>query len=272
MTLQAVQPPPPAESDGGVEAILQRDRSIVAVGLGAVTVLAWAYMFYDAWRMSQDPACCSALASANMDHWPIGELGMMFTMWSVMMVAMMVPSAAPMVLLFAGLNRRRRQQDRPYVSAGLFLLGYLLIWTGFSAVVTPLQWMLHAAALLSPTMVSSSAYFGAAILIAAGVFQFTPLKNACLQHCRTPLQYFMMHWREGRLGALKMGLHHGIGCTGCCWLLMALLFVAGVMNLLWVATITIFVLLEKVAPAPRLISRIGGAALIAWGVVLAVRG
>ncbi len=200
--------------------------------------------------------------------WPIADLFMLLVMWTVMMVAMMVPSAAPMVLVFAALNRKRRAEDRPYVPTGLFLLGYLAVWTGFSAMVTIAQWGLHRAALLSPGMVSTSPIFGGVLLIAAGIFQFTSWKHACLKHCRTPLHFLMTGWREGYVGAWKMGLEHGLQCTVCCWLLMALLFVAGVMNLLWVATISIFVLIEKIAPSARWVTRIGGVLSVGWGVWL----
>jgi predicted metal-binding membrane protein len=196
---------------------------------------------------------------------------MMFVMWTVMMVAMMVPSVGPMVLVFAALNRKRRAEDRPYVPTGLFLLGYLAVWTGFSAIITLAQWGLHRAALLSPQMVSTSPIFGGGLLIFAGIFQFTSFKCACLKHCRTPLQFLMTSWRDGWGGAWKMGLEHGLQCTGCCWMLMLLLFVAGVMNLLWVATITLFVLVEKVVPRSRWFTRAGGVASIAWGVGLIIR-
>jgi len=145
-------------------------------------------------------------------------------------------------------------------------MGYLLAWTIFSAMATALQWGLHAKALLSTKMVSTSPILGGSILIAAGIFQLTPLKHACLAHCRTPLTFIMAEWREGIGGALWMGLRHGIFCLGCCWVLMLLLFVTGVMNLLWVAILTAFVMVEKIAPAPRWISRAAGVVLIAWGV------
>lgn len=253
------------ETDSTLQSILQRDRAIIVTALVVITILSWGYLFWDAWRMSQLGACCEALLNPSLTHWPIGDLLLMFAMWSIMMVAMMVPSAAPMVLTFAFLNRQRKAQQQPYVPAGMFLLGYLLIWTGFSAIVTVLQWILHGLAMLSPMMVSTSPIFGGLILIGAGIFQFTPWKQACLMHCRTPLGFLMTSWREGHAGALKMGLHHGLSCTGCCWLLMVLLFVAGVMNLLWVATITMFVLLEKVVPRTKWLSRCGGLILILWG-------
>jgi predicted metal-binding membrane protein len=175
----------------------------------------------------------------------------------------MAPSAAPMLLAFAAVNRRRRERQAPYVPTAVFLLGYVIVWTGFSVVATAVQFLLQAAALLSPALVSTSPVFGAGLLITAGVFQWTPLKNRCLTQCHSPLHFIMVAWREGSRGAFAMGLRHGIYCLGCCWAVMALLFVAGVMNLLWVATLSVFVLLEKLAP--RYISRGGGALMILAG-------
>jgi predicted metal-binding membrane protein len=251
-------------SDGAIETILKRDRIVIIVALVVLSLVSWGYLFYDEWRMRTTGSCCK-LAEVDLRHWLSLDLLLLFVMWSIMMVAMMAPTAAPMVLTFASVNRRRRQSQKPYVSTGFFLLGYLLAWTLFSAVATAAQWALHGAALLSPTMVSTSAALGAGILIAAGIFQLTPLKNMCLSHCRDPLSFIMTEWREGGRGAILMGLRHGGFCLGCCWILMLLLFVTGVMNLLWVGIITVFVLLEKIAPAPRWISRISGLAMIAWG-------
>src|SRR2546425_4256850 len=197
--------------------------------------------------------------------WSVGILLPLFLMWAEMMVAMMIPSAAPMILTFAMVNRKRREQKQPFVPTGIFLLGYLAVWTFFSALAAVAQWILHARALLSPMMVSTSALLGGVLLIVAGVFQWTPLKNACLTHCRSPLSFLMTDWREGRRGAFVMGLKHGAYCTGCCWFLMALLFVAGVMNIGWVAAISILVLLEKVAPKEFYLGRIVGLALAMWG-------
>jgi predicted metal-binding membrane protein len=189
-------------------------------------------------------------------------------MWAMMMVAMMIPSAAPMILMFATLNRRRRAQQGPLVSTTVFVLGYLLVWGGFSVGATLAQWGLHAAALLSPMLVSTSPLLGGILLMAAGIFQWTPLKSICLRQCRSPLGFMMTEWREGAWGALLMGLRHGRYCVGCCWILMALLFVAGVMNLLWVAVIAAFVLVEKVLPRGELMGRVVGGILILTGLVL----
>ena len=245
-----------------VAAALRQDRLLVLAGLVGLTVLAWAYLVYLAWGMEQMDG---QMAIPQMPSRGVLDFVLMFAMWAVMMVAMMVPSAAPMILLFATVNRRRQAQDRPYVPTGVFLLGYLLVWTGFSAVATLAQWGLHTAALLSAMMVSTSPVLGGILLLAAGVFQWTPLKYACLRHCRSPMGFILHEWREGSAGALLMGLKHGSFCVGCCWSLMALLFVAGVMNLLWVAAISGFVLLEKVAPAGPWVGRVAGVLLMGWG-------
>ena len=148
---------------------------------------------------------------------------------------------------------------------GVFLLGYLVVWAGFSALAAVSQWILHAKALLSPLMVSMSPILGGALLMIAGVFQWTPLKNACLAHCRSPLSFLMTDWREGKRGAFAMGLKHGAYCTGCCWFLMALLFVAGVMNIWWIAIIAVFVVIEKVVPHGVLVAKAVGVLLAVWG-------
>ena len=248
-----------------LEGVLKRDRMIVLSGLLTVSALAWAYMVYLAWDMEHMEM---EMAMPQMQTWAFLDLVLMFAMWAVMMVAMMVPSATPLVLLFANVNRKRRERRDPVVPTAVFLLGYLLVWTGFSALATIVQWGLHSAALLSPMMVSTSSVLGGVLLLAAGIFQWTPLKNACLAHCRSPLGFISTEWREGTGGALIMGLKHGSYCVGCCWILMALLFVAGVMNLLWVATITIFVLAEKVLPWGNQVGRIAGGILILAGIVL----
>jgi predicted metal-binding membrane protein len=258
--------------DRPLEAILKKDRLVILAALAGISVLAWSYMLYLAWAMRSMDMGSMDMAMPQMQAWGATELLLTFIMWAVMMVAMMVPSAAPMILLFATINRKRRHQERPFVATGIFLAGYLVIWTLFSALATLAQWGLHAAALLSPMMVSTSPLLGGALLIAAGIFQWTPLKHACLTHCRAPFDFLMSDWREGRGGAFGMGLHHGIYCLGCCWFLMALLFVAGVMNLLWVAAITLFVLVEKVVPAGATIGRATGALLVAAGIALLAQG
>ena len=254
-------------SDSPLEALLKRDRAIVLASLAAVTVLCWLSLIRMAQTMADMPMDMGdAVAMTQTTHWTAQDFVMMFVMWVVMMIGMMTPTAAPMVLVFARFSRSQKAQGRPNVPTGAFLAGYLSAWTGFSLVATVLQWALDQAALLSPMMVSNSPLLGGVILLAGGVFQLTPLKNACLTHCRSPLDFFMGHWRPGAVGAFRMGLAHGAFCLGCCWLLMGLLFFGGVMNLLWIGTITIFVLLEKVAPHGLAIARVSGFALIAAGI------
>ena len=148
----------------------------------------------------------------------------------------------------------------------VFAIGYLLVWTSFSAVATLLQWGLEQLAVLSPMMASTSSLLGAGLLLAAGIYQLTPFKNACLRHCRSPVHSLMQHWRRGTSGAFMMGFHHGVYCIGCCWLLMTLLFVFGVMNLVWIAVLSVFVLLEKVVPRGELVARVAGVGFIVAGV------
>lgn len=247
-----------------IEAVLRRDRLVVIAGLAAIAALAWAYTVNLAWGMgTMDASGGMAMSIANTRAWSIGDFSAQFAMWIIMMTAMMVPSAAPMVLLFSTVNRRRREQDRPYVPTFVFLLGYLVLWTAFAIAATLAQWGLHQAALLSSIMgESSSAILGGCLLLAAGVFQWTPLKYACLSHCRSPLGFLMTEWRDGSRGALTMGLKHGSYCVGCCWVLMGLLFVTGVMNLAWVAIIAGFVLLEKLAPKGQWVGWAAGLALV----------
>jgi predicted metal-binding membrane protein len=251
------------------ETLLKRDRLIVLAALFGIGALAWVYMVREARAMANTGVCCCAgmkMSGPDMDAWSPIQIVPLFLMWTEMMVAMMIPSAAPMILVFASVNRKRRADERPFVPTGIFLLGYLAVWTGFSALAAVTQWALHSRALLSPMMVSTSPILGGTLLCAAGVFQWTPLKNACLTHCRSPLGFLMADWREGKFGAFVMGLKHGAHCTGCCWFLMALLFVAGVMNMWWVAIISILVLLEKVAPRGLWLGRIAGVFLVGWGV------
>lgn len=257
-----------------LETMLRRDRTVVVAGLAAVTLVAWAYLISVAWSMDAEEmgamSMVPEMAMPQVQGRGAVELLLLFVMWAVMMVAMMVPSVAPLVLLFARANRQNGS-NRVVGSAGILLLGYLLVWVGFSVLATLAQWELHSTALLWPMMVSTSSVLGGLLLMAAGVFQFTPMKRACLVRCRSLLSFLMSHWREGQWRTFIMGLKHGAYCVGCCWMLMALLFVAGVMNLLWVAAIAVFVLVEKVAPRGDLIGRIAGGTLTVAGIALIVR-
>ena len=238
-----------------------RERLLVAALAIPIIFVAWLYLWIDARRMGVGECLCMP----DMQPWSALNLAALFGMWSVMMAGMMTPSVAPTLVVFAKVNASRREQGRSFVSTGFFLLGYLAAWTGFSAIAAALQWALHARALLSPAMVSTSPVLGGAIVIASGIFQWTPLKRACLVHCRTPLQFLLTEWREGASGAFVMGFRHGAYCVGCCWVLMALLFVCGVMNLLWIAILSVLVLAEKLAPASWRLSRWIGFALVIWG-------
>ena len=216
-------------------------------------------------RMAGPSSAGAAMVMPSMTHWHAAELAALVAMWATMMVAMMLPSAAPVILLFAGTMRRRSARREPAVPTAVFLLGYLLVWTGFSVLAGSAEWALHGAALVSPATMRAVPPLAGVLLVAAGVFQWTPLKRACLAHCRSPLHFLSTGWREGASGALAMGMRHGLYCVGCCWLVMGLLFVAGVMNLAWVAVLAAFVLVEKVAPAGDAVGRAAGVLLVGWG-------
>lgn len=235
----------PARPAGAAVAFL-RDRLWVVAGLAVVTLLAWAYLLVDAARMHAMTSG-DAVAMMAMQPTTATDLLLLFLMWSVMMAAMMVPTVIPAVLIYVAIVRRMAPHQSITASTTGFVTGYLLVWAGFSLIATGLQWTFGRLALLSPEMVASSPFFGGALLIAAGAYQFSPLKKSCLKHCQAPIVYLAQHWRSGVQGALAMGVRHGAYCVGCCWAIMGLLFVGGIMNLLWVAAIAIFVLLEKLA-------------------------
>jgi predicted metal-binding membrane protein len=289
-----------------LESVLRRDRLVVIAALGAVIVAAWAYILTGAGTgmsafemtamtgapgglMATDdapvmtsgdtsemamggdaPGAMSEMAMAAMARatWTPGYAVLMVFMWWIMMMAMMLPSAAPMILLFAMINRKQRAKGAPYVPTGIFAAGYVLVWGAFSVVAVAAQWGLEQSGLLSSMMASTSVMLGAGLLVVAGIYQLTPLKHACLRHCRSPMFFISHHWRPGDLGALRMGIEHGAFCTGCCWFLMALLFYGGVMNLYWIVGLALFVLLEKTIPAGHWLGRLTGVALIAWGAAL----
>ncbi len=251
-----------------LERLLKRDRQIVVTGLAAVSLASWLYILAGA-GMEMDMTGGGAMM-VMAPAWTPAYFVLMLAMWWVMMVAMMLPSAAPMVLLFATVNRKSRQQGRTYVPTGVFAAGYLVAWGGFSVIAVIAQWELEQLTLLSPMMQTTSGYLGAALLVGAGVYQLTPLKQACLRHCRSPFDFIAHHWRKGTGGAFRMGLEHGLFCLGCCWVLMALLFYGGVMNLWWIAGLAFYILLEKLIPAGQRLGRYTGVLLIVWGVWILV--
>jgi predicted metal-binding membrane protein len=246
-----------------VAALVKRDRALVWGGVAGLTLVAWLYLYWHARMMAMADAM--AALEPRVAPWTAADFLLTASMWAVMMVGMMLPAAAPMILLFAAVGRRRREAGGVAVPTAVFGLGYLAVWSGFSVGATLVQWGLHRAALLSPALETTSAWLGGLLLVGAGLYQVTPLKDVCLAHCRSPFAFVMTSWRDGHAGALQMGLRHGAYCLGCCWALMGLLFVAGVMNLLWVAAITAFVLLEKAAPGGRLIGRAAGLVLVLAG-------
>jgi len=253
----------------GLERVLERDSHIVIGGLIFVCLASWLYILTGAGMDMREMASTTRDTMMTMSlAWTPAYFALMLAMWWVMMVAMMVPSAAPMILIFARVQRKKLPHEHPGLRVGLLTFGYLLLWLAFSLGATLLQWGLGSFALLSPMLISSSKYLGVAIFLAAGIYQLTPLKQACLAHCRSPISFFSSHWRQGDWGALGMGLHHGAYCVGCCWFLMGLLFFGGVMNLLWIAAIAIFVLLEKILPAGQLFSRVSGIGMLCLSVFL----
>jgi predicted metal-binding membrane protein len=258
-----------------LESFLKRDRALIIAALVTATLISWAYMVHEARAMLHTGVCkCMGLAMAGPDTraWSAPQLLALFLMWAEMMIAMMLPSAAPMILTFASVNRSRREQQRAFVPVSAFVAGYLIAWSAFSVLATLLQWALHSASMLSPMMAMTNSRVAGALLIVAGVFQFTPWKTACLTRCANPLTLLLTSWREGTPGAIQMGLHHGLFCLGCCWALMLLLFVLGVMNVTWIAALTIYVLVEKLLGRNVWFGRVAGGALCAWGIVLFVRG
>jgi predicted metal-binding membrane protein len=249
-----------------LESALKRDRVVVLASLVFVAGLAWVYLGRLATGMDGMAAMGAALGEVK--PWGAGDVVLMTLMWIVMMTGMMIPSAAPMILTFATINRRKRETGSPYTPTAVFAAGYVIVWSGFAVAAALVQWGLQSAALLTPAMASASPFLGGAILIAAGAYQWTPLKQACLKNCRSPLDFVLQRWREGGRGALSMGLEHGAYCVGCCWVLMGLLFVGGVMNLLVVAAIAILVAAEKMAPRGAWAARASGAAMALAGIVV----
>jgi len=260
-----------------LEAVLRRDRLIVACALGVIAALAWAYVLWLAADMNMAgmnmsglrmvPSGMGIMAPAAAP-WSAVEFALVFAMWAVMMVGMMAPSAAPMILMYASVSRQARPRHSGVLpSTGWFAAGYFLAWAGFSLVATLVQWVLEREALLDARMTSANRLLGAIVLMATGIYQWTPIKHACLSRCQTPFRFLMSHggFRTTVPGCLQLGLLHGTYCIGCCWFLMALLFVVGVMNVLWIALLALLVLLEKLTPWGRWVARIAGAACVAAG-------
>ena len=251
----------------GWRQLLQRNRLLLGC-LFALLALSWLVLY----RMAQSMSSASMLMVQSMGEmsmpWTATDALLMIVMWAVMMVAMMLPSAVPMLLLYQQVARRRYTPAQTRLGLLLFGLGYLLVWSAFSLLATLLQWQLEQWRLLDMQMRSSSLWLAAGLLIGAGIYQWLPVKQACLQRCGMPLRFILDHWQAGFAGSWRMGLAHGLFCLGCCWALMGLLFVGGVMNLTWVALLGLFVLLEKLLPQQRWLSHLGGLLLVLWGLWL----
>ncbi len=254
------------------------ERAVILAALAGVAALSWLYLWLGARDMAMtgaetgDGAMAGMMMSMEPRPWGVAEAGLAFVMWWVMMVGMMLPSATPMILTFATVNRNKRARGRPFVPTAMFAAGYLMAWGGFSLAAAALQSGLGRAALMSPAMQTTSAPLAAALFLAAGLYQLTPVKSACLAKCRSPVDFVLNTWRDGRAGALRMGLGHGFHCLGCCWVLMLLLFVGGAMNLPWAAAITVFVLAEKLIPGGRWIARVSGVLMLGVGIRLLLQG
>lgn len=260
--------------DTALESVLRRERYVFLVGLAVVIAAAWTWLLFGA---GMEMGAVEMTRMAGMDGWMMRQAewtpayaALMVSMWWVMMVAMMLPSAAPVLLLYIRVNRKDKSAGASPYRAGLFAAGYVVVWGLFSLAAAALQWGMETVRLMSPMLETTNVWLGAGILVAAGLWQLTPFKNMCLRHCRTPLGFLIAKWRPGGWGAFRMGLEHGAFCLGCCWFLMALLFVGGVMNLYWIAGLALIVLAEKLLPQGYWFSRTTGAALIAAGVFVGV--
>jgi predicted metal-binding membrane protein len=266
-------------SAGLIERTLNHERLFVVVSLCAVIIACWAFVLTGAgtgmstfamssWSMAIGAPEALSRAVATPVAWTPSYALTMIAMWWVMMIAMMLPSASPVILLHAKVS----SAEGSAVPSIVFTSGYALAWGGFSLAAAATQWLLESAGVLSPFMMNtSSAIFAGMILVYAGAYQLSPLKRACLRHCQSPLGFLTHHWQSGTWGALRMGLHHGVYCLGCCAGLMAILFFGGIMNLYWIGGLAILLLLEKLLPAGMRLSYLTGPALILWGLTFFIR-
>jgi len=268
---------PEAGAPGGaVERLLRRDTAVVAGALFLLVLVAAVYTLQgvgmgmsaiDMTRMAGPVG--EPMAMAMQPHWTALYAVLVFLMWWIMMIAMMTPGAAPLLLLFTAVKRAGPEADRASLLSGVLLSGYLAAWAAFSVFATLLQWAGAKAGLVDGAMMAlEGRWLAGIVLIAAGLYQFTPIKSACLRHCRSPGQFLADHRSPGVSGAFRLGLVHGAYCLGCCWALMAMLFVGGIMNLVWIAGLTAYVLLEKLLPFGMVLARIAGVGMLLAGVSL----
>lgn len=254
------------------ERLLKQDKTIVIAALVIVNLAAWAWLLAGAGMnmngMEMTRHSMMGMEITDASSWSLPYAILMFFMWWIMMIAMMMPSASSVILLAAGINRRSAPGAKPFGTSAAFAAGYFASWAGFSILAVAAQWALRESGLINAVLQSNERWLSAAILITAGAWQFTPLKAACLRHCRGPVDFLTRHRREGNTGALFLGAIHGQYCLGCCWFLMALLFVGGVMNLIWIAGLTIYIWVERTMPGGQVLARIMGATLVLWGASL----
>lgn len=244
-----------------------RDYWIVYTCLLTICLLGWGYMGYMGWAMQHmDMVDMWMPPRGGTRPWELYDFWMLFVMWAVMMMAMMTPSILPMVSLYVTVSHNKKIKSQAYTPTLIFLIGYLIAWTLFSVGISIVQYSLHITGLLNPMMDSRSYLLSGGALIVAGIYQWTPWKDACLEQCRSPLHYLMTSWRDGGWGTIRMGFHHGFYCIGCCWALMAVMFAVGVMNILWMVIIAFFVLAEKISPlSAKYLRTVSGLGLVTWG-------
>ena len=270
-----------------------KDRIIVYLGIILILAVSWGYIIGMGWHMGTLPFGTEPMkmdGSMKMDMnnksllesvltwmppmsgiWSFSDFFLLFIMWAVMMTAMMTPSILPMIMLFTSLNSKKIKENKSSASPLNLLMGYLLSWVLFSLVITFPQYGLHKIGLLTPMMEPTHAALGGVILMLAGIYQFTPFKDACLSVCQSPLSFMMNNWRDGNLGAFLIGYKHGFYCVGCCWFLMLTLFALGVMNIMWVAILTIFVMFEKLSVKfPLQYRYFTGFVFLGWGTFILV--
>ena len=257
-----------AETEKGFP-LLSRENLFIFLSMLLLISAAWLYIFYlNSTRSMESMGSMEGMSAPQMKPFGLADFLGAFLMWSSMMAAMMIPSAMPMILVFAAVYKKRQSQKKEFVPAWIFTSGYILVWVLFSAAAASLQVLFHNFAIISDGMKLVSHFVSGIVLIIAGTYQFTPLKNTCLKNCQSPLNFIMGGWRNGKKGAFTMGLKHGAYCLGCCWALMLLLFVAGIMNILWIALIAMFVFFEKILGKEKLVSYISGTALILFGIYM----
>jgi len=265
----------------GLERLLRRERLLTATFLAVLCLLAWSYVLTGAGMgpsfgvAALSPSKGGAMGGMDMPAagpaaWGLSDGLLAVAMWWTMMTAMMLGPAAPTILLYARVRRHaaaNATQSAGIAPCGAFTAGYLLVWLAFSLVAAGVQWALQLTGLISELLTSQSRWLSAALLAGTGLYQLSPLKDGCLTRCRSPAEFLSRHWRPGLSGAVRLGMLHGAFCVGCCWLLMALLFVGGVMNLVWIAALTLFVAAEKLLPGGRWIARGAGVAMLGWAAV-----